>query len=66
MSAARKAKNKIDRVTGQAKEHIGEATGNARLRQEGVGDQLRAELRTHWRTGEGHAARPQAHGLACS
>ncbi len=46
MSATRKAKNKIDRVTGQAKERIGEATGIARLRQEGVGDQLRAELRT--------------------
>ena len=60
MSATRKARNKIDRVTGQAKERIGEATGNARLRDEGVVDQLRAERSVHGRTGEGRAARPQA------
>jgi uncharacterized protein YjbJ (UPF0337 family) len=49
MSASRKARNKIDRVTGQAKEKIGQATGNARLRDEGVVDQLKADVRS---TGE--------------
>ena len=49
MSATRKAKNEFDRVAGRAKEKIGEATGNPRLRDEGVFDQVRARLRT---TGE--------------
>lgn len=49
MSASRKAKNKIDKVTGQAKETIGRATGDARLRNEGVVDQLKADVRS---TGE--------------
>ena len=49
MSATRKARNKIDRVAGRAKERIGRATGNARLRDEGVADQFRAQVRT---TGE--------------
>jgi uncharacterized protein YjbJ (UPF0337 family) len=50
MSAIRKARNKIDRLAGRAKERVGEATGDARLRDEGVADQVRARLRT---TGEG-------------
>jgi uncharacterized protein YjbJ (UPF0337 family) len=41
--------NKIDRFVGQAKEQIGHAAGDARLRGEGRTDQLRARLRT---TGE--------------
>ena len=49
MSATRKARNKIDRLAGRAKERIGEATGDARLRDEGVAYQVRARLRT---TGE--------------
>jgi len=43
------SKNKVDRLAGQAKERIGHATGNARLRDEGKADQVRARLRT---TGE--------------
>jgi uncharacterized protein YjbJ (UPF0337 family) len=49
MSAIRKARNNINRLAGRAKERIGEATGDARLRDEGVADQVRARLRT---TGE--------------
>jgi uncharacterized protein YjbJ (UPF0337 family) len=49
MSASTKARNKVDRLSGQAKEKIGRATGNPRLRDEGKADQVRARLRT---TGE--------------
>jgi uncharacterized protein YjbJ (UPF0337 family) len=45
MSATRKARNKIDRLAGRAKERIGEATGDARLRDEGRGDQVRSRVR---------------------
>ena len=45
MSATRKARNKIDRLAGRAKESIGDATGDARLRGEGRGDQVRARVR---------------------
>jgi uncharacterized protein YjbJ (UPF0337 family) len=49
MSATRKAKIEFDRIAGRAKERIGEATGNARLREEGAVDQVRAGAR---KTGE--------------
>ena len=49
MSATRKVRNEFDRVVGRAKEEWGEATGNARLRDEGRTDQMRAKLR---KTGE--------------
>ncbi len=49
MTASRKAKNEFDRIKGRAKEEIGEATGNARLRGEGRTDQMRAKVR---KTGE--------------
>ena len=49
MSATRKARNEFDRVVGRAKEEWGEATGNARLRDEGRTDQMRAKVR---KTGE--------------
>ena len=49
MSATRKARAEFDRVVGRAKEEIGEATGNARLRNEGRTDQVRAKVR---KTGE--------------
>jgi uncharacterized protein YjbJ (UPF0337 family) len=49
MSATRKAKAEFDRIKGRAKEEIGEATGNARLRGEGRSDQMRAKVR---KTGE--------------
>ncbi len=45
MSATRKAKAEFDRVVGRAKEEIGDATGNARLRNEGRTDQVRARMR---------------------
>jgi uncharacterized protein YjbJ (UPF0337 family) len=49
MSATRKARNEFDRVVGRAKEEIGTATGNSRLRNEGRSDQMRAKVR---KTGE--------------
>jgi uncharacterized protein YjbJ (UPF0337 family) len=49
MSATRKARAEFDRVVGRAKEEIGEATGNPRLRNEGRTDQVRARVR---KTGE--------------
>jgi uncharacterized protein YjbJ (UPF0337 family) len=49
MSTAKKARNKVDRLAGQAKERIGEATGNQRLRDEGKADQVRARVK---QTGE--------------
>ena len=39
MSTAKKAPNTVDRLVGQAKERIGEVTGNPRLRDEGRTDQ---------------------------
>ena len=49
MSTAKKAHNKVDRLAGQAKERIGEATGNPRLRDEGKADQVKARVK---QTGE--------------
>ena len=49
MSATRKARAAFDRVVGRAKEEIGDATGNARMRNEGRSDQMRARVR---KTGE--------------
>ncbi len=49
MSTAKKARNTVDRLAGQAKEKIGEATGNPRLRNEGKADQVKARVR---QTGE--------------
>ncbi|RDH75016.1 CsbD family protein [Mycolicibacterium moriokaense] len=45
MSATRKARNEFDRIVGRAKEELGTATGNARLRDEGRTDQMRAGVR---------------------
>jgi uncharacterized protein YjbJ (UPF0337 family) len=45
MSTAKKARNKVDRLAGQAKERIGEATGNPRLRDEGKADQVKARVK---------------------
>ena len=49
MSTAKKARNTVDRLAGQAKEKIGDATGNARLRNEGKTDQVKARVK---QTGE--------------
>ena len=49
MSATRKARNEFDRVVGRAKEELGAATNNGRLRREGQADQVRAKVK---KTGE--------------
>jgi uncharacterized protein YjbJ (UPF0337 family) len=49
MSTSKKARNTADRLAGQAKEKIGDATGNARLRNEGKTDQVKARVK---QTGE--------------
>lgn len=49
MSATDKARNEAEKLTGQAKETIGKATGNRRLQNEGKVDQVKANLKT---TGE--------------
>jgi uncharacterized protein YjbJ (UPF0337 family) len=45
MSASKKAKHTFDRLAGQAKEKVGQATGDDRLRNEGKVDQVKARLR---------------------
>jgi uncharacterized protein YjbJ (UPF0337 family) len=45
MSASKKAKNKLDRLAGQAKEKLGQATGDSQLRNEGRADQVRARVK---------------------
>ncbi|MCW2593584.1 MAG: hypothetical protein JWQ86_6011 [Mycobacterium sp.] len=45
MSASKKAKNKLDRLAGQAKEKLGQATGDPQLRNEGRADQVRARVK---------------------
>ena len=45
MSATDKIKNKIDNMGGKAKEALGNATGDARTRDEGRGDQAKSNLK---------------------
>ncbi|MFI5776604.1 CsbD family protein [Nocardia sp. NPDC051570] len=45
MSATDKAKNKLDDLTGQAKEKVGEATGDQDKKNEGKADQVKANLK---------------------
>jgi uncharacterized protein YjbJ (UPF0337 family) len=45
MSASKKAKNKLDRLAGQAKEKFGQGTGDTQLRNEGRADQVRARVK---------------------
>lgn len=45
MSGADKARNKLNKVSGRAKEAVGRATGNRRLETEGRNDQRRADLK---------------------
>jgi uncharacterized protein YjbJ (UPF0337 family) len=45
VSATDKAKNKIDDLGGKAKEAVGNLTGDARTRDEGRGDQVKASLK---------------------
>ncbi len=45
MSFIDKAKNKVEELTGQAKEKTGEATGNDDLKAEGQTDQAKGNLK---------------------
>jgi uncharacterized protein YjbJ (UPF0337 family) len=45
MSATNKLRNKLQRVTGRAKESIGRATGDRNLETRGVGDQFKADVK---------------------
>ena len=45
MGSVDKAKNKIEELTGQAKEAAGKATGNERLEAEGKADQTTGNLK---------------------
>jgi uncharacterized protein YjbJ (UPF0337 family) len=45
MSATDKIRNKIDNVGGKAKEALGNATGDARTRDEGRGDQAKSNFK---------------------
>jgi uncharacterized protein YjbJ (UPF0337 family) len=45
MSATNKLRNKLQRVSGRAKETIGRATGDRNLESRGVGDQFKADVK---------------------
>jgi uncharacterized protein YjbJ (UPF0337 family) len=45
MSAVDKAKNKLEDLGGKAKEAIGDATGDQSTKNEGKGDQAKADLK---------------------
>jgi uncharacterized protein YjbJ (UPF0337 family) len=45
MTTADKAKNRAQRTKGNAKEAVGKATGNDRLRAKGKADQMKGDLK---------------------
>jgi uncharacterized protein YjbJ (UPF0337 family) len=45
MSATNKLRNKLQRVSGRAKESIGRVTRDRNLESRGVGDQLKADVK---------------------
>ena len=45
MSTAKKARNTAERLAGQAKQKIGRATGDNRLRNEGMADEAKARVK---------------------
>ena len=45
MSTAKKARHTVDRLAGQAKQKIGRATGDRRLRNEGASDEMKARVK---------------------
>jgi uncharacterized protein YjbJ (UPF0337 family) len=45
VSGMDKAKNKVENLGGKAKESLGNATGDARTRDEGRGDQAKSNLK---------------------
>ncbi|OBA98615.1 hypothetical protein A5662_16065 [Mycobacteriaceae bacterium 1482268.1] len=49
MGATRKARIEFERIAGRAKQRFGEATGDARMQDDGAVDQIRARVR---KTGE--------------
>ncbi|MCP2258062.1 Uncharacterized conserved protein YjbJ, UPF0337 family [Streptoalloteichus tenebrarius] len=59
MSMFDKAKDKLEQVVGQAKEKLGEATGNEDLRDAGKRDQLSGEAKE-----AGHDLKDRAAGAA--
>ena len=45
MSAINRLRNKVQRVRGRAKETVGRATSDRKLRSRGVGDQFKADVK---------------------
>ena len=45
MSAMDKLNNKAEELKGEAKEHVGSATGNEQMEAEGKGDQAKGNLK---------------------
>jgi uncharacterized protein YjbJ (UPF0337 family) len=45
MSVINKVRNKLQRVSGRAKESIGRVTGDRKLESRGVGDQFKADVK---------------------
>jgi uncharacterized protein YjbJ (UPF0337 family) len=45
MGASDKAKNKVQRARGKAKETIGRVTGDPKLRRQGTGDRVKSNLK---------------------
>jgi uncharacterized protein YjbJ (UPF0337 family) len=45
MTASKKAKHTVERLTGRVKENVGDITGNPRLRNEGKVDQVKARVK---------------------
>ncbi|MDQ3716418.1 MAG: CsbD family protein [Actinomycetota bacterium] len=45
MSATDKIKNAVEDISGKGKEHVGDATDNERLENEGRSDQSKADLK---------------------
>ncbi|MGH3967138.1 MAG: CsbD family protein [Mycobacterium sp.] len=45
MSTANKLRNKLQRVGGKAKETVGRATGDRKLKSRGVRDQIKADVK---------------------
>ena len=45
MSAINRLRNRVQRARGRAKETVGRATGDRKLRGRGVGDQVKADVK---------------------
>lgn len=60
MSTSDKARIKVDKLTGQAKEKWGRATGDRRLQVEGRADQVNADVRSFGEKVKDRFRRPNA------